>query len=75
MVVSLAWALHIYGLILTLTYKETIMSYDPSDFGCSDEHVPYEELEGLDLLIADMELSESYEDGSLELDELEDIPY
>jgi hypothetical protein len=49
--------------------------YDPSDFECSDEHVPYEELEGLDLLIADMELSESFQDETLELDDLDDIPY
>ena len=51
------------------------MSYDPSEFGCSDEHVPYDELDGLDLIIEDMEFAESFKDSSLELDELEDIPY
>ena len=51
------------------------MDYDPSEFGCCDEHVPYEELEGLDLIIADMELTESFKDDTIELDELDDIPY
>jgi len=50
--------------------------YDPSDFGCCDEHVPYEELDGIDLISKDMELAESYRDETLELDDdLDDIPY
>ena len=56
-------------------YKETIMSYDPSDFGCCDEHIPYEELDGIDLINHDMELSEGFKDEVLELDDEEDIPY
>lgn len=47
---------------------------DYSDFDCSDEHIPYEELEGLDLIIKDMELQEGMELGIAELDD-EDIPY
>lgn len=53
------------------------MSYDPSDFGCCDEHVPYDELDGIDLIIRDMELEEGIQMDAveLELDDDEDIPY
>ena len=51
------------------------MDYDPTEYDECDEHVPYEMLDGLDLIIADMELTESFRDETLALDDLDDIPY